>query len=1052
MPKNKNLYKILQNNHSELASLYDSSYKILQNKKIRNRVHASAYCLREMLINLPKELDSSLIKPIKKGSIELQHVLDKWENLNINSFLDISSEDNIWESEQIGVVKNFLMAFNRYVEEVQNIKKTRKEYTDQFIHSQNKKYSLEHLPDNHINFLGKTFYNFLDYFNKILHNPFSNTNEEEFKQHLIRLENYLIGLIEPNIKETYKNIDKIIKAEDSAPSIESVKMVFEIIHNKVSYDYFFKKLNSPNWLKVLEKEGVFNNPYGVIPYDEWVQIPIWGPSRYLVKVAKAVPKETLSIIQSIPDTNNLKIYEDFIDAALEMPIEYSIKIINKALCFLDSPYSFNYPSKLCSFAVFLLKANQVKRAFSICYRIFDIQKSSENYVPYKHYFTNNWEYNENLTAIYNNLKTPETKLSLFRLICIQLKNCMHYDGLNETSFVDRSSSWRQEVNVTAETDNDIKNILTDWLVKLSQDLVIICQEKVFSSLIHEPYPIFTRIVLYLLQDRLHLRDYILELLQKEEYCKSTDVWHEYATLFQKVFPVLEGQKQELLLNFISNINVHKKEESNEAIKFRLYYLLKKYLKGSIKDDFRVMLQKYGDIENPTFMSYIYSQTICIEDLIPISLEEFNEKKLDERLQYISEWEPSNSYYPYNSKSVLFNLLQNSIKSLSNEYLIHINKLKVNEEQFIVSVLRGFESVLINNASLNWDPLINYLNWAVKRRNDTKLKLTEIRISACRLLEIVFSTNRNESPFHLRDQIWLIIYECLKDPDPSADAEDKENGDSDFYHAAINSVRSRALECSIRYGLWCMRNLKIPNGEGKEKKYPELFQALNHHLNFEKEKSIAVHTIYGRWLPWLYLLDKNWTNDNLSKIFPMTNDKLKFRKYAWETYLLYVEPYDEMYILIEKEYIYAVNQLQKDTSDKPSIRLIDELVHFYLRGTIESLESEVFNVLYKKNNVDLFKEIVTITGRIVPKIYKDKAISIWEKTLLKCDELDEYRPLTEFGDWASLEFIDDNWLLDQIIIVLNKAKNIYPAHTVTDRLYQLTKTYPRKVAEILNLVV
>ncbi|AOW65404.1 hypothetical protein BE845_14905 (plasmid) [Legionella pneumophila subsp. pneumophila] len=88
---------------------------------------------------------------------------------------------------------------------------------------------------------------------------------------------------------------------------------------------FFKKLNSPNWLKVLEKEGVFNNPYGVIPYDEWVQIPIWGPSRYLVKVAKAVPKETLSIIQSIPDTNNLKIYEDFIDAA-DLPRHIQTKI------------------------------------------------------------------------------------------------------------------------------------------------------------------------------------------------------------------------------------------------------------------------------------------------------------------------------------------------------------------------------------------------------------------------------------------------------------------------------------------------------------------------------------------------------------------------------------------------------------------------------------------------------------------------------------------------------------------------------------------------------
>lgn len=755
---------------------------------------------------------------------------------------------------------------------------------------------------------------------------------------------------------------------------------------------------------------------------------------------------------AIPDNNNLRVYEDYINAAIEMPLNEARTIIKKVIRFLDNAYSFNFSNKLCELVTFLLKEKCSEKAFKICYRLFDIQDSGDNYNRYKHFFTNNWEYNEKLTLIYSHLEEPQEKLQFFRLICIQLRNCIEieYDCIEKNTFVDYSSSWRQEIHKYHHVD-DIKNTLVDWLIKISEELILSHKEEIFSILVEQPYPVFIRIKLYLLRDKVDAIDHIFETLQEEKYIRSIDMWHEYAILLQKIFPRLEQKKQKLFLSFISKIKPREKEEQSKFIKYRVYYLIKDFLKGKTKKDFELMHQNHGDIEEPTFLVYFYSSSVSLEDLKPISLEEFNEKNIAERIQYISNWKPQKEHLSYENKPGLYSLLKDSIKLLSNEYISHIKLLKIEDEQFISAVIQGFESSILDYELLSWKQLIKYLNWATENKN--LAELTEIRMAACRLLEKGFSSNNVKIPFSLRNDIWFVINNSLKDSYPSPDSEKtRANDDFDFYHSAINSVRSRTLECSILYGLWCMRNMGIAPGESKKEIYPELFQALEYHLDLKKEQSLAVHSIYGRWLPWLYLLDKQWTFKNLSKIFPASKSKLKIRKSAWETYLLYVEPYNEIFNFIEKEYIYAVKQLSSDSADKASLRLIDELIVFLLRGTISSIESDIFNILYKKDNLELLKEIICLTGRITQEHSKDKAISIWNKTLSKCDELGQYTPLSKFGQWASLDFIDDEWLLDQIKTVLNKAKFIHSEHLVTDRLYQVCELHPIKVAEILDVVV
>ncbi|SPX61205.1 hypothetical protein [Legionella feeleii] len=638
MKKNKKLILSLQSIHSELGSFYESALQILQNKNIPNKLQAAAYCIRELLTRLPNHFDSSLLKTNKKISTEFRPLIELWENLNIKNFLNIVPQTDNWEPEQISSIKIFLDRFNQLVINDKDIKATRREHAFQFIQKQNEQYSSEHLPDSHIDYLGKAFYVFSEYFNKVLHSPCSDTDEGAFTIKLGELELYLTGLIEPNVKETYAKIDKSILEAGETPNIENIKSILNLIHNKVSYDYFFDCLKSSYWLKPLNDAGVFKSPSNVSQYNEFIRVPSWGPSRYLVNIAEESPKEVSQIILTIPDTNNLKIHQDYVNAALKMPLDYAKTIVKKAIRFLNNPFCFYFANNLAEFAVFFLKNNCSEKAIEICFRLFDIKDSSNAYGRYKHFFTNDWEYNEKLNLIYSNMKTSEEKLNLFRLICLQLKKCLELDCFDKNSFVDHSSSWRQEIDKSNDLDN-IKDTLTNWLVKLSEELLLSHEEEIVDLLISEPFPIFARVALYLLQDKPESNDYTFDLLQKEKYYTSLDMWHDYALLLQKAFPSWEQKKQESFLCFVSKIQIYEKKEQNEVIKYRIYYLIKDYLQGEIKSEFELMRQKYGDRKEPTFLIYLSSEAVSLEDLIPITQEEFDEKNLEERLKYLLNWEP-----------------------------------------------------------------------------------------------------------------------------------------------------------------------------------------------------------------------------------------------------------------------------------------------------------------------------------------------------------------------------------------------------------------------------
>src|SRR2546425_12580022 len=117
---------------------------------------------------------------------------------------------------------------------------------------------------------------------------------------------------------------------------------------EASRTYFYDALNDPAWLKVLSQAGVFRNP----PEPQKSQtsgnfsFPLWPESRYLARVAKLAPETVIEIILHLPDTNNIQIHKDLIDAALLTPSELSALSLPKIKTWIESPFQILIPEKL----------------------------------------------------------------------------------------------------------------------------------------------------------------------------------------------------------------------------------------------------------------------------------------------------------------------------------------------------------------------------------------------------------------------------------------------------------------------------------------------------------------------------------------------------------------------------------------------------------------------------------------------------------------------------------------------------------------------------------
>ncbi len=884
------------------------------------------------------------------------------------------------------------------------------------------------------------------------------------------------------------------------PDRTHVQRALRAIKRVADLELFFEKLTSPDWLTPLAEEGLFNEPWPAQSDGKYVSFSFWPQSKYLVRVAAQAPDLVERVIEGVPATDNVRIHEDFADAALAMPAAVAAKLVPRAKEWLRSPYQLLLPDKLGRLIRHLVSGGELAAASDIAGELLRVEPGQPGGRPHGRF--EDYYYREILKRDIPSLIEADPPSALNVLAGV-LEQAVIADRLPSEvgPREDFSSVWQPAVEEHGQNnDYDVRPALVSAVRDAAKAVVASGRDSldvVFRALDERPHKIFTRIGLYLLRE---LADRDLELAKVVVFdsarAEDSTLHHEYWGLAQTLFPRLSEAEQE---RFLDRLEAERESEEREADAadtpelfarhkriaryglFRQLTLLREYLPQRGKTRFEELAQEFTEVEHPEFLSY--STGVWVGPTSPKSSDDLRAMAIDELVGFLRQWKPATGFME-DSAEGLGRSISPAVAAEPEKYATRAMAFVGLDPTYVRSLIDGLRQAKKARRPFPWEPVLELCEWVVAQprviagrvitgdEDDADPDWGWARKEIAGLVEDGLVGDVGLLPQHLRDRVWGLLAGLSDDPDPTPDHERRYGGENmDAMTLSINSVRGVAMQAVVKYALWIRRHLeqqedKTPLSRGFDE-MPGVRQVFEDHLDPDRDPSVAVRAVYGQWVPWLFLLDPNWTRMHLGDIFPRSAEHRDLRLAAWGTYLLYSRAFNDTLALLRDEYAFAIDRLGQDhfpgsRSDKPDLRLVDHVMIYYMRGLI-SLDDpgDLLQRFYRVASPDHRERAVSFLGHSL----QDEQNSVpppdvqERHTALLDFRLESSTPWTEkaeelapFGWWFASGKLDQAWALSRLVTILRHGKKIEAEHLVVKQLASIAASDPVGAVEALLLIV
>ena len=299
--------------------------------------------------------------------------------------------------------------------------------------------------------------------------------------------------------------------------------------------HFLEDLPS-DWLAVLRAEGFFSTPR--VPVIDDVKglrsFPWWPQSAYLARIAAQRPTEVCAAIMEMPETDNLTIRANFVQAALQMPAEYAEQIVIREVSWADRSQGRTYANsqECAALAVEMIKAGKSNTAVKFLKSLLYVRADSAHYSVSGR--LQNWEYGEVL----------KIALPVFVEIA-PWDSVVLLSGLLVAGQSNESSWWRAAIE---DDEESIMHSLMQGLLSALRDaaLAFAVDPSSLRRLVEEcesyASPIFHRLALHVLAERGELCP---DLVQARAVCPSSygepQTTHELGRMLLMQFPNMASE-------------------------------------------------------------------------------------------------------------------------------------------------------------------------------------------------------------------------------------------------------------------------------------------------------------------------------------------------------------------------------------------------------------------------------------------------------------------------------------------------------------------------------
>lgn len=803
------------------------------------------------------------------------------------------------------------------------------------------------------------------------------------------------------MKTFYENADILDKLKElRKPTAKQIETVVKYL-KKGSYSrYFFHELENPAWLEPLEQKRIFVRlPEPIRTPEGYIVFQDWPPSQYLVRVAKEKPDNVARIIQKI-DAEDPFILKILMEAVLNMAPDQAAKLQPAVIRWLEKKI-VGLPHDAAKFMRYMGENDYWQEALQIMQILtepvlLNLPKKKRYYIPpeafpwYERYaFEKILE--EDVVAL-----AKRKPLEVVILLENQLTKCIELEYGASVKYRpegDRSPGWRAAIE---DHPQDLRHesmkailleALRDSLVDLSTD------EPFVAKLIIERYlrhslSIFRRLAVHVIRvNSKYYQDLVKKLFSERRNLSDLSIHHEFFKFMEDCFSSVSKDIQSRFLQWIlegpDERELARWETEQDRARYKnrwildRLWMLKSHLRGEYKKRLIALEKELAKPKHPEFAIYI-TTTPVVGPLSPTKKNKLVKKGPGGIINYLKTWE-ANRQFGAPTPEGLGRVLGEVVEEEPTKFAKIADRFleKGISPTYHYHVLEGLRSAWKEGKNFDWTKVIRLCEGLISRRDAPSQSvrgIEEVDYKGVRraVADLIGEGLRDSDHAISQDvtKVRDILLKLVEDPDPTLEEEQELWKDTDPVTISLNTVRGKAMRALIIYALHHARVYFKPE-DRQSKLEPETKQVLTRKVDIRKESSVAIHSIFGEFLPNLFYLDKKWVSEHIGDIFPQKPEQEKYWNGAWEAYISYNRLYRDIYEPLRPQYESAVSKLtiysrKQVGRQEPPASLAGHLMVAYLWGLEEIVgkKNYLLPIFFSKASDSIRAHAIWFLGQVL----------------------------------------------------------------------------------------
>jgi hypothetical protein len=896
--------------------------------------------------------------------------------------------------------------------------------------------------------------------------------------------------------QTTKVLDNIKDLRD--PSEDQVKTVFDLISEEKFARYFFSNLENPIWVIPLYQKGFFQQAPDPIEVQRGsFQLPGWPAGDYLARFSAHYEEIVIDVIKSIR-TENWRVNEILLDMLMKISPAAAAGLVPVIDTWLSGRFSDMLLNKFVPLADHLREIGYLDAAIQILESVITpvLLPTMVEYSNYRspvrfrsdHYWVNEYCQKQLLKLMTLN---PESIVSVFQR---QIEKAIEL--IRQTSPDDAEDKvgyyWRIDIpNRSSELSNaDALDILVDGL---RDGLAELCKRfpeegnRFLTNYLSSDHLIFQRIALYTL--RAYGQEYpalVEQALLRRDYFEKAEYAAEYRGLLRDQFATVSDTVRAQVISRIlagppdvdsraerraqwENREVTSEDRQNVRENWILYHLeiMREHLSGEALDRLNDLVARYGkpDIEErPHIVTTSWGGAPS-----PVPADELAKKTFDDLKELFQAYVPEDLFL--NPRESLATAFQTIVRDNPDKYGDFAPRLIDPGIRFVYvyHFLFGIREGLKKSKGRLSDPIISLAEYVVAQNEDPFSEssgdyepgLFAAQLEVARLLEEALQSDEPYLSSELLDRIRGLLLILAKHSDP--DREDDSAFDP--FTRSLNCVRGVAMHGILHYSLYIDRHRQKSENGSPAKGFlePEIQAILEQKLDKTKDPSLAVHSVFGAFIPQLHYLDRDWLEQHLEAIYPVSEDQFVFWKAAWDAYIFTSNVYAEVFKLLIPQYQRGLRLLGlpqgegRHLSGSPNERLAQHIMFAYLAGLTDfDHENKLLDLFFENASDSIRATGVFWLSKVMegqkPKAKDElwqKLWALWQNRIRRAEELDPSESSQEISDYMrwleycpegmdvlfpllrlSVKYLNDGFDVQQLTAYAAKYCQKFPFEAVT----------------------